>query len=387
MSSETVIGLMSGTSIDGLDACAVNFGGKTPKVLGTQSISWPTETAAALHALCSDGPSELEAWGGLKNVIAQRSAVLVKELLAKLSLRPEDILAIGSHGQTVRHRPHKGFSLQLDNGPLLAELTHIDAVCDFRSADLACGGEGAPLTPAFHRRVLSSETSCRYVLNLGGIANLTAMRPGGEVAAGFDCGPANTLLDLACRELLSEPFDRDSKTALKGTLNKKMLDALLAHPYLKRPLPKSTGREDFNSGTIKEYLEECKKEPGKIPDVLYTLTEFTARAAADAIKMLQDTLNLGEGELILCGGGAFNPLLRERLSALTAPLGLTAHKSSEFGVSEQYLESEAFAYFAWCLVKGIPLSLKEATGASHDTLCGVLCPAPDGAFRRGLKQA
>lgn len=380
------IGLMSGTSIDALDCVAVEFTDQKMNILGEDSLEWSDEVKAALHSLCSDNLNEIETASLMANEVARTSAALVLRLIDRLHLEKENILAIGSHGQTVRHRPEKGFSVQLDNGPLLAALTGIDAVVNFRMADIACGGEGAPLTPAFHKEVFGSTERQRMILNLGGISNLTVISRDLTVSAGFDCGPANTLMDLVCRKFLHQPYDKDATVASQGKVNEQWLNKLLSHDYLKKCPPKSTGREVFNADLIHAMIDECTFLKEKIPDLLRTLGEFTVRAVTDSIKNFALTDEAG-ADLILCGGGAYNPLLEKRFHEILSPLGIKTFKSSDFGVSETLLEAQAFAFFAYRFVKGVSSDLSKSTGQKTPAILGCLCPAANGHYARSVNSS
>ncbi|MBO6258525.1 MAG: anhydro-N-acetylmuramic acid kinase [Succinivibrio sp.] len=386
MQPNICIGLMSGTSIDALDGVAVEFSKGKMNILGQVSIAWPDEVKKTLHSLCNDNLHEIETAGCMANEVARTSAKLVQILLDRLNLKKENILAIGSHGQTIRHRPAKGFSVQLDNGPLLAALTGIDTIVNFRMADIAHGGEGAPLTPAFHKEVFGCPERCRMILNLGGISNITVISKDRDVLAGFDCGPANTLMDLVCRKFLHQPYDKDAQTASQGKVNEVWLNKLLSHEYLKKRPPKSTGREDFNEELIHSMLEECTFFREKTADLLRTLCEFTVRAVTDSIR----DFNLTAGQnadLILCGGGAFNPLVRMRFEQILTPLGIKVLKSSDFGVSETLLEAQAFAFFAYRFVEGICSDLCTSTGQKSPAILGCLCPATDGYFAKTARHS
>ncbi|MCR5085106.1 MAG: anhydro-N-acetylmuramic acid kinase [Succinivibrionaceae bacterium] len=382
MATEIYVGLMSGTSIDGLDACLLGIEGGRPRPLHTLSRAFPADLRLELHRLCSPGDNEIERAGAARARLAAEAAALTLDLLGAAGVPPQEVVAIGSHGQTIRHHPSAGYSWQLDDGARIAYLTGIDTITDFRSADVAAQGQGAPLTPIFHQVALASPERVRLVLNLGGIANLTALRPGGAIECGFDTGPANTLLDLACRELFGIPYDKDATLARQGQPRLDWLQRYLAHPYFSRRPPKSTGREDFSPAFIRTELEACRAEPRLGPDLLATLCELTALTVVNEVRALRHRMGFLEADLILCGGGAFNPLLAERLSALLRRDGIALRRSGEFGVDEQYLESEAFAYFAHELVHCHPLGLSAVTGARRDLIGGALYPAPGGHFSR-----
>ena len=381
MSKELYIGLMSGTSIDGLDACLIDMQSGKPEVIAVDNCKWSDAEAKALHELCQSSDDEIEKEGTACVFIAKKQALLINDLIAKANLKKEDIIAVGTHGQTVRHRPQLRFSKQLDLGPLTAALTGIDTVVDFRAADIAAGGDGAPLTPAFHQMMLKDATRDRYVLNLGGISNLTVIKKGGNVLAGFDCGPANTLLDLSCRVLFDKPYDKDAKIASQGTVRKDWLLELLDHPYLKRDFPKSSGREDFNEKTVQKYLYLVKNKEALGSDLLATLCEFSVRAVIDEIIKVKERFHdLKEGDLILCGGGAYNPLIKSRFEDYCSNLNLKVMRSDALGIHPSYMEAEAFAWFTYMCINGKAIDLTHSTGAKYPTILGCICPATNGRF-------
>ncbi len=415
---EYYVGLMSGTSIDGLDAALIGIipGKKGFENVATVSIDWDSDLKALLHQLCvkESAHDRIEDLYAAGNGIAATSAKLVKQVIAGAGLTASDITAIGSHGQTVRHCPQQHFSVQIDNGPQLANTTGIDAVVNFRAADLALGGQGAPLTQAFHQQIFASNDRVRLVLNLGGIANLTVLAPKGKLITAFDTGPANTLMDYVCRSYLQCGYDEKGKHARIGHIDHEALSKLLTHPYLQRDLPKSTGREDFNADTIAFMLGDLPdlallrspEEEQRLCDILATLTEYTAITVADAIAKVATKFatQLGcngskqqpqlpllsqqpqqpqlSADLIVCGGGALNVFLCERLLALAKERGLDLELKSccEFGVDPKFLEAQAFAYFAYCCIHAKTLNLGSTTGATSPSILGMLCPAPHGAY-------
>ncbi|MCR5536559.1 MAG: anhydro-N-acetylmuramic acid kinase [Succinivibrio sp.] len=383
MSTLYAIGLMSGTSIDALDAALISYDGLKLKALSGKSSPWPSELKEALHALCTSSDGEVERIGILGNRYAEHAAALIADLLTEAKLKPSQIAVIGSHGQTIRHRPKLHFSYQLDNGPRLAALTGIDTVVDFRSADLAGGGEGAPLTPLFHQAVFAKPGMLRLVLNLGGIANLTVLTAEGEISSGFDCGPANTLCDLCCRRLLNISYDKDALHARNGRIVDSWLSELMQHPFLQLKPPKSTGREDFNEQLISPYLKACKENPSLTDSLLRTLTEYTVSSAVEAI--LGCTAGCRSAELILCGGGALNPLMVKLFQDKLAESGCQVYRAEDFGVSSQFLEPQAFAYFALQCMLGHRLDLTHVTGASQSSILGCLCPAVGGRYEKLMR--
>lgn len=387
MSEEFYIGLMSGTSIDALDGVLCAFDSSdSMRTLASASAAWEDGLRRELHSLCSPGSDEINRLGRARAAFATHSAALVKELLKQAGLESSQIAAIGSHGQTIRHHPALGFSLQLDDGPRLAALSGIDAVTDFRSADVALGGEGAPLTPAFHRRLFAKAGELRFVLNLGGIANLTALQ-GEKITLGFDTGPANTLLDLCTRELFGLPFDEDARLALQGNIDAKWLDILLGHPYFAKQPPKSTGREDFDAATIATMLECCRHDCTRACSLLRTLIEVTVRPACQAILRTAAAAPDLPARLIICGGGVYNPLIFQRFREELEPHGIPCQSSADFGAEPRLIEAEAFAWMAMLCTHGKYLDLRELSGSSAPYIPGSLSPAAEGYYFRRCRGA
>jgi anhydro-N-acetylmuramic acid kinase len=367
---EYFIGLMSGTSMDGVDGVLAGFEAGQPRVLQFASAPFPDSLRAELMALNASGPDELHrAWlagNGLMRVYAD----VVQALLAQARLPATEIQAIGAHGQTVRHRPQQfdgtGYTIQLAQPALLAELTGIQVVADFRSRDVAAGGQGAPLAPFFHQAVFGQPGETVGVLNLGGISNITVLRADGSMA-GFDCGPANALMDGWCAEHTGAPYDEDGRWASGGTVIAKLLAALLAEPYFALPPPKSTGRDLFNRPWLDAQLQRF---PGLAPaHVQATLAELTARSCADEARRHASGLR----RLIVCGGGALNGYLMGRLQALLP--AATVESSDAAGIPPQQVEAAAFAWLARKCVRGEKLALESTTGALGARVLGGIYPA------------
>jgi anhydro-N-acetylmuramic acid kinase len=287
----------------------------------------------------------------------------VNELLKKTRTNSANVQAIGCHGQTIRHRPDAGYTIQLGNGALLAELTHNIVVCDFRSRDIAAGGEGAPLVPAFHQAVFAAPTIHRVIVNIGGIANLTDM--GGRAIQGFDTGPGNMLMDAWIQRHLGENFDRDGAWAQGGNCIPALLQMLLAHEYFRRAPPKSTGRELFNLEGLESQLSG-KENPR---DVQATLLEFTAASIALAVK----THCVGAKEIYVCGGGASNAALMSRLTAVFP--GLPVATTAKLGIHPDWVEACAFAWLARQALHLRPANLPSVTGAAGSRVLGAIYPA------------
>lgn len=385
--SEYYIGLMSGTSIDGIDAVLVDFSqtenksltsqnNLTSKIVDYVSVDFDEALKQTLHSLCTGTDNEIEKSGTARVKLAEYEAEAVNKLLKKAGIDRKDVVAAGCHGQTIRHRPEKGFSIQLDDGPRVAALTGIDVINNFRASDIACGGNGAPLTQAFHRIQFASDDRVSMVLNLGGIANLTVIDKnlGHSILQAFDTGPANTLIDTATRLLLKKPFDRNGETARQGKVIPALLAKYLSEPYLQLPPPKSTGRETFNPEFIAEELLLATQDRSFIPDLIATLTEFTVVASVNAIRQCLFRYRIDSSRLILCGGGAYNSLIFERFTEMLKKQNVDVVCADTLGVNSKLIEAHAFAFFAYMFCHGKPLDLGHSTGADRPSILGCLNP-------------
>ena len=324
--SKRFIGLMSGTSLDGVDAVLMDFSGDENRIIGDAFTPYDDRLRVQLLALHEANAGELHDAAVLGIQLARMYAQAVDELLRKTKIVRQDIVAIGCHGQTIRHRPDAGYTIQLGNGALLAELSGISVVCDFRSRDIAAGGEGAPLVPAFHAAAFSHTSVHRVIVNIGGIANLSDLPPTSGVR-GFDTGPGNALMDGWIQRHLGKPFDKDGTWAQSGRPDDKLLKTLLAHEFFSRKPPKSTGREAFHLRWVEQYLTRREKPE----DVQATLLALTATSIVRSI----ESYCAGTTEVYLCGGGAQNgalgaamktmlPGVRVALptNSVSAPIGL-----------------------------------------------------------------
>ncbi len=370
------IGLMSGTSMDGVDGVLVDFSADARSglhVLAHAHVAMPPSLGAELLALNTSGPDELQRAALAANALARLQAEVVAHLLNQADIEPDAVRAVGSHGQTVRHRPGEfdgtGFTLQLNNGALLAEACGIDVVCDFRSRDVAAGGQGAPLVPAFHRDVFGS-TAPRAILNVGGIANLTLLPSGDDSAAGlagFDTGPGNALMDYWCKLHTDVPFDDDGRWAASGQVDGMLLVELMADAYFRKAPPKSTGRDLFNSDWLAQALARAggTRAPA---DVQATLLELTARSAIDALRLAAPDTR----ELLVCGGGAHNGALMTRLAALWPGLAVAATDTA--GLPAMQVEAAAFAWLARQFCERRPGNHPGVTGAAGLRVLGALYP-------------
>lgn len=364
------IGLMSGTSLDGVDGVLADFSPRTPLVVEYACAPFPAELRAELLALNTAGDNELHraalAGNGLMRVYAQ----VVATLLAGAAAAPGAIRAIGAHGQTVRHRPQEfdgtGYTLQLCQPALLAELTGIAVAADFRSRDVAAGGQGAPLAPFFHRSWFGRPAETVGVLNVGGISNLTLLRADGSML-GFDCGPGNALMDSWCLQHTGRPYDSEGAWAASGQMLPKLLEALSAEPYFGKAPPKSTGRDLFSQTWLQGQLRAFA---GAAPaDVQATLAELTAHACSADVLRYQPDL----GRLVVCGGGALNTHLMRRLGVLLPKVQVAS--SADWGLPPLQVEATAFAWLARKTVLGEKLELQSTTGAKGARVLGCVYPA------------
>jgi anhydro-N-acetylmuramic acid kinase len=375
---------MSGTSLDGIDGViaeisqvdpfdptTANTGSIRVKTIAFSSAAFSDHLAEELLALQDQSTNELHRAYLAANLLADAYSGVVEELLRKANLSAGDITVIGAHGQTVRHRPELGFSIQLVNGARLAEKCHIDVACDFRAADIAAGGQGAPLVPAFHREVFyqhdtgaANSQRTRSIVNIGGIANFTRLEPfmtDANEIVGFDTGPGNTLMDFWCKQHLGHAFDEDGGWARSGTVQPALLDRFLSEPYFCASAPKSTGRDLFNS---KWLLDRLDGEPLLPQDVQATLLELTALTIHREVK---------NSDVFVCGGGAQNTQLMARLQHLQQTLGdCLVVSTKELGIEPQAVEALAFAWLAYKRIKKASANLPNVTSARGPRILGAL---------------
>lgn len=369
---ELFAGLMSGTSLDGVDGVLADFSGPRLEVLAHVSAPIGGGLQRELLALNHSGPDELHRAALAANGLVRIYAAVVTELLKVTGLSPAQVRAVGAHGQTVRHQPlafdGTGYTWQLNNPALLAELSGIDVAADFRTRDLAAGGQGAPLVPAFHQSVFASETEHVAVLNIGGMANLSVLGPlaSGEVL-GFDTGPGNVLLDAWCQQHQGRPFDAGGAWAASGMVQPALLASLLGEPFFALAPPKSTGRDLFHMAWLQAHLQ---RHPPLAPeDVQATLAELTACSAAQAL--LQQGAHCRR--MVVCGGGAFNEHLMQRMQALLP--GVEVCSSQVLGLPPLQVEATAFAWLARNTVLRRTSSLPKVTGARGARILGAIYPA------------
>ncbi|MCS4504215.1 anhydro-N-acetylmuramic acid kinase [Arhodomonas aquaeolei] len=365
------IGLMAGTSLDGVDAVLVRFGNASPVIEAAVSRPYPDRIRHTLRAIGAGSP--------LADVVAADQAVAdafgeaVRALLAEARQTAEAVTAIGSHGQTVWHRPGapKAASVQIGDPSRIAEATGITTVADFRRRDIAAGGEGAPLAPAFHLAILQGQGSGTAVLNLGGIANLTV----GDAAGGpigFDCGPANTLMDRWTERHLGERYDADGAWGAGGAVIPELLERLLADPFFRQPPPKSTGPERFGPDWLDDHLAALPCPPAPV-DVQATLADLTARTVADALSASTGGSAAAPGRLLVCGGGVHNTHLMGTLRRHLP--GWQVGSTEEIGIDPDFVEAAAFAWLARETLAGRPGNLPGVTGARRPVVLGGIYPA------------
>ena len=358
------IGLMSGTSLDGVDAVLARFSGQRVRVVDSGHVRFSDELRRELFLLNSSGKNEINRAAQTGNALARRYAAAVRKLLARSRRHSSAVAAIGCHGQTIRHRPGLGYTTQIGNPALLAELTGNCVAADFRSRDVAAGGQGAPLAPGLHAAFFWSKGEDRAVLNLGGIANLTLLRRGRPVL-GFDSGPGNCLLDLWAARHLGMPYDRNGRWAAGGQVQEKLLGKMLATPYFAESPPKSTGRDLFNP----DWLRRMLKGGVRARDVQATLLELTARTVTDALARH----GRGIKRVIACGGGVRNRALMSRLAELIAPGKLDS--SARHGLDPRLVEATAFAWLAMRTLEGSPGNIPAVTGARGPRVLGAVYAA------------
>jgi anhydro-N-acetylmuramic acid kinase len=366
--STLYLGVMSGTSLDGVDAVLVDFANGV-HVLGHSHRPYPDPLRATFSSLNQSGEHELHRAALAGNALAKLYAQTCQDLLTRLGVGAAQISALGAHGQTVRHQPAQhdgvGYSWQINNPSLLAELTHIRVVADFRSRDIAAGGQGAPLVPAFHQSVFANAHHPVAVLNLGGMSNLSLLRAGS--ATGFDCGPGNVLLDLWCQQHTGEAFDRDGLWAAQGKVNPALLQAMLSEAFFQQPPPKSTGRDLFHAGWLNGHLPSFGSM--RPQDVQATLTALTAKVCADALHGHAPDVTT----LWVCGGGAYNLTLMQALKTQLPRVDVATTDAA--GLPPLQVEAAAFAWLAKQTCEGLPGNLPQATGALGPRVLGAIYPA------------
>lgn len=359
------LGVMSGTSLDGLDIALIEQEQHT-RLLATHYIPMPARLRQDLLALCASGADEIARAALAENQWVRLAAQGIEHLLAAQNLKPADVRAIGSHGQTIRHEPARGFTVQIGNPALLAELSGICVVGDFRRRDVAAGGQGAPLVPAFHEALFEHQGQRLAVLNVGGFSNLSLIEQDKPVS-GFDCGPGNVLLDAWIHEQQGHSYDADGAWAASGNVDPGLLGALLSDPFFAGTGPKSTGREVFNLPWLKQHLATLPAIAAV--DVQATLLELTAHSIVSSLQVAQQDTQA----LLVCGGGAHNSALMCRLAALLPEARVTS--TAAHGVDPDWVEAMAFAWLAHCCLQGIPANRPSVTAARGLRVLGAIYPA------------
>lgn len=357
------MGLMSGTSADGIDAALVDFSQPHLSVIATHYIPYPVDLKNKILALCQHGENEIHRLGELDVELGRAFAQAVKITLSKQFIPANAIKAIGSHGQTIRHLPfsNPGFTLQIADPNIIAAETGITTVADFRRKDMAHGGQGAPLVPAFHQHLFASEKMDRAIVNIGGIANVTLLsKINPRPVIGFDTGPGNVLMDSFIQLHQQKNHDENGSWAAQGNIHPDLLNHFLADDYFKLAAPKSTGREYFNLAFINKHINNNIP----IANVQATLVELTARSIIDAIHK-----NLSCGEILICGGGVHNQYLMSRLHALAQP-DFTVDSTQKYGVDPDWMEAMAFAWLARQTLNRLSGNLPSVTGAKRSAILG-----------------
>ncbi|RUO20385.1 anhydro-N-acetylmuramic acid kinase [Aliidiomarina iranensis] len=388
MSAERYIGVLSGTSLDALDLALISIN-SSGGITQLDALNWPlsAELQQQCHSLCTPGDNELVRYGEADRRFAEAVAEGVNALLQKNAFVANDIRAIGSHGQTVRHHPDAApaFSLQLGCPHTIAALTGIPVVAQFRQKDIALGGEGAPLAPALHQQMFQVNNEERVLANIGGIANISHLPPSSETTlpiVGFDSGPGNTLMDYWVQKHLHKPFDHSGVWAESGVVNGALLAKLLADPYFQRPPPKSTGREYFTPAWLERALLEVNASSStsakvQAVDIQATLLELTAVSLTNAIKSVSihtiENTSQYPTTVYVCGGGAHNNALLKRCQTLCPEFSWRT--TAALGVNPDWVEAVLFAWLAWAHCHQVAIDLRAVTGAKRPSILGAYIPA------------
>lgn len=356
------IGLMSGTSLDGVDAALCEIDEQQCILHGQFFLPYPENIKQELLELHHVGMNELALAASMANRLADLYSDATLSLLSTSQVSNNQIVAVGCHGQTIRHRPEMGYTIQLVNGARLAEQTGITVVCDFRSRDIAAGGQGAPLVPAFHQAVFGDRRESRAIINIGGIANITYLPMSSDSIIGFDTGPGNMLMDAWIAQEQGVGFDADGQWAREGSVIDTLLERMLADDFFTLPPPKSTGRDWFNLDWLKKQFDGNESAV----DIQRTLLELSARTIADSLHNYCSDVS----SLYLCGGGARNQLLTERLRQLMHPVKIVT--TDTLGIGVDWVEAVAFAWLAYRCIAGLPGNLPSVTGAKGHRILGAV---------------
>ncbi len=363
-SHDLYVGLMSGTSADAVDLVLVDFSSAQPRLIHSLSSPLGLDIRTQTHALATPGNNEIDRMGELDQQLGRIFANAIKQLLHDANIQADQIKAIGSHGQTIRHRPPGSvefpFTLQIGDPNIIAQTTGITTVADFRRRDMAAGGHGAPLVPAFHRAAFQDKKQDRVIVNIGGMANITWL-PAKGIATGFDTGPGNVLMDAWILEHKGQSYDRDGAWAASGHVDSGLLAQLLQHPFFNQNPPKSTGREEFNLAWLKAQLSGFETCPH---DVQASLLALTAHSITNDIKRL----SAKPLEVFVCGGGAYNSRLMQELQTLLPES--TVASSEQLGIAPNWVEAMAFAWLAHQTMNRQSGNLCSVTGAAEEVILG-----------------
>jgi len=361
--SEYYIGLLSGTSMDAVDSALVDFSDETPKLISTHNEIFPINLKKECESHITKKNTSTDSLEKLNIELGHLFATAANNLISQSKIEKNKIIAIGSHGQTIFHKPNdpKPFSLQIGDGNIIASSTNIKTIADFRSKDISLGGQGAPLTPAFHEVLFRNDNSNQAVINIGGITNITYLpKDFKKLIIGFDSGPGNTLLDLWAEKYLNKTYDENGNWGKSGKINLQLLESFLNDGYFKLPLPKSTGREHFNLAWLENYLTENLKPE----DVQATLVELTAKSIANHIEKFAPETQ----EIILCGGGTHNDFLCLRIQENLK--NIPVFTTEKYGFHPDWIEAMTFAWLAKQNLDQKPGNLPSVTGATKAAVLG-----------------
>lgn len=366
---ELYIGVMSGTSLDGIDIVITDLSHQQVKLIAAKTYPFSEEIKQHLQKLINEPVCHLKELGNVDIALGEEIANSINQLLNEKNLTPAQVVAIGSHGQTVFHQPNEPnqFSLQIGNPNVIVEQTGITTVADFRQRDMVLGGQGAPLVPAFHQSLFQDSESNRVILNIGGISNITVLpaKQNSQKIFGFDTGPGNTLLDAWCQIHTQQPYDKGGKWAETGEVSEALLTECLKDNYFSQPIPKSTGREHFNLKWLNQQLEAID-ETLSTADIQATLCQLTVESIANDIQRFSSDLE----EVYVCGGGAYNTDLIHRLQAVLNPIKVIS--TNALGLSPEWVEATAFAWLAKQTINKKAVALADVTGARSNTLLGAV---------------
>lgn len=365
--SRFFIGLMSGTSLDGVDIAIVDFQAEPAKLIYSLYYTYPADLLEAIKIICRDSSTSFDQLGQLDAQLGEFYARAIQQALSESALNAQDIIAIGSHGQTIQHSPNGAipYTLQIGDPNRIAENTGVSVVADFRRRDIAAGGQGAPLVPAFHQASFQSSSQTRAIINIGGIANISYLsKHSAEPLIGFDCGPGNTLMNQWCQRHFSREYDKSGQLASEAQLNSKLLNSLLSDSYFAKAHPKSTGPEYFNLNWLTHHLEQ---HPCSQHDTLRTLCELTVRSIQCSLATLGKI-----DQVFLCGGGVHNDFLVKRLRS---QLDIPVETTEALGIPADWLEAIAFAWLAKQTIEGKPGNSPTVTGANRSLILGAIYPA------------